>query len=101
MKYALLGYDRDGTLDQLVGDDKRALHARHAELRERAPISASVNVLAHYRFRPSPLATIRPGGEPGARAVTRSEGAASETSATLRALYILDSDDPDAVLQLA
>jgi hypothetical protein len=101
MKYALLGYDLDGTLDQLPGEGKRALHARHGELGEHAPSSAGVQVVAHYRFRPSPLATIRPGSEPGAGALTRSAAAATEPSATLRALYILESDDPEAVLRLA
>ena len=99
MKYALLGYDLDGTLDQLVGDSKRALHRRHAELGESAPINPGVTIVAHYRFRPTPLATIRHDAD--ADTPIRVDGAASETSATLRALYILDSDDPDAVVQLA
>ena len=99
MKYALLGYDLDGTLDQLPGDSKRTLHRRHAGLGEHAPINPGVTILAHYRFRPSPLATIRHDANTGT--AIQVDGAASETSATLRALYILDSDDPDAVIQLA
>jgi hypothetical protein len=99
MKYALLGYDLDGTLNQLVGDAKRALHRRHAELREHAPVNPNVTIVAHYRFRPSPLATVR--RDPDTGTAIQVDGAASETSATLRALYILDSDDPDAVVQLA
>jgi hypothetical protein len=99
MKYALLGYDLDGTLDQLARDSKRALHRRHAALGEHAPINPSVKVVAHYRFRPSPLATVHHDANTGTP--IRVDGAASETSATLRALYILDSDDPDAVIQLA
>ena len=99
MKYALLGYDLDGTLDQLARDSKRALHRQHAGLGEHAPINPGVTILAHYRFRPSPLATVRHDANTGTP--IRVDGAASETSATLRALYILDSDDPDAVVQLA
>jgi hypothetical protein len=99
MKYMLLGYDLDGRLDRLPGDSKRAVHRSHSELREHAPISSGAQVVAHYRFRPSPLATIRHDAE--ADSLIRVEGAASEASATLRALYILDSDDHDAVLHFA
>jgi hypothetical protein len=96
VKYALLAYDLDGALEQLRGESSRALHRRQGDC---APFGGNVKLLAHYRFRPAPLATIGPGDTSGA--TIRSEGAASETSARLRALYVLESDDPDAVLSLA
>ena len=99
MKFALLGYDLDGSLEQLAADAKRGLHGRHGQLSEHTPTGTSVRVLAHYRFRPAPLATVRHDAIAGA--AIRSDEAASEASATLRALYILDSDDPEAVIRLA
>ena len=99
MKFALLGYDLDGSLDQLPADAKGALHRDHGELHKRMPAGDHTKLVAHYRFRPSPLATIRCDASDGA--AIRIEGAASTASATLRALYIVDSDDPEAVIQLA
>jgi hypothetical protein len=82
MKYALLGYDLDGSLEHVAADAKRTLHGRHGELHEHASIGDSIKLIAHYRFRPSPLATIRPGSESGTGTPALSEGAASEASAT-------------------
>ena len=100
MKYALLGYDTDGSLEELAPDDKRALQVGHRALHDevKAAASASVNMIAHYRFRPGRLATtIRL----DANEVIRTEGSAAEASEALRALYLVESDDPDAVLDLA
>jgi hypothetical protein len=99
MKYALLGYDLDHTLEHLTADRARALHRGHAQLREHElPTANRVKLIAHYRFRPASLATtLRIDGE----GTVRREGPASDASATLRALYILESDDPDAVTHLA
>jgi len=100
MKYALLGYDSDGSLEELAPEDKRALHVGHRALHDEvtATASTSVSVIAHYRFRPPPLATtIRLGTDE----LITAEGPASKASEALRALYLLESDDHDAVLDLA
>jgi hypothetical protein len=99
MKYALLGYDTEGALEALAADDKRALHGGHHALHdEHEAASGSVTVIAHYRFRPPRLAaTVRlVGGE-----TVTTEGPLAESSASLRALYLLESDDRDAVLDFA
>jgi len=98
MKYALLGYD-GGALDALAADDKRALHNAHSALHdEHQAASASVTVIAHYRFRPPRVArTVRLAGD---ETVT-SDGPPDGSSASLRALYLLESDDRDAVLDFA
>jgi hypothetical protein len=100
VKYALLGYDTEGSLDSLDAEDKRALHRAHRALHDdfQAAASASVSVIAHYRFRPARGATTvrRSDGE-----VVRTKGSSSETNEALRALYLVESDDPDAVLDLA
>jgi hypothetical protein len=99
MKYALLGYDTHGALEGLATEDKRALHGGHHALHDEveAEADASVSVLAHYRFRPPRHATtIRLGADD----VVRTEGPAAEASEALRALYVLESDDFEAVLDL-
>jgi hypothetical protein len=100
MKYAVLGYDREGSLDTLAGADKRALHAGHQALQAEVQALAdpSVRVIAHYRVRPSRHATtVRLAGDK----VVRLEGPSAESCQALRALYLLESDEPDAVLDLA
>ena len=100
MKYALLGYDTEGSLDSLDAQDKRALHRAHRALHDdvQTAAGASVIVIAHYRFRPARGATTvrRSDGE-----VMRTKGSSSETNEGLRALYLVESDDADAVLDLA
>ena len=100
MKYVLLGYDTDRSLEELAPEDKRDLHVGHRALHDEvtAVASATVSVIAHYRFRPPTLATtIRLGADE----LIRTEGPAAEASEALRALYLVESDDPDAVLDLA
>jgi hypothetical protein len=100
VKYALLGYDTEGSLDALSAEDKRALHGAHRTLHDdvQAEGTAAVNVIAHYRFRPPRLTTtLRGAGDD----VERTDGSSSEATGALRALYLLDSDDPDAVLDFA
>jgi hypothetical protein len=97
MKYALLGYDLDATLDQLAPEDKRALHQEHAALGE-GSLGNGTRLIAHYRFRPPALATTIRIGTDG---TIRHQGPASSATATLRALYILESDDPEQAAQLA
>jgi hypothetical protein len=55
-------------------------------------------VIAHFRFRPARGATTvrRADGE-----VVRTKGSASGKTEALRALYVVESDDSDAVLDLA
>ncbi len=100
MKYALLGYDIDGSLERLAAEDKHALHRAHRLLHDEtaAKTPGSVQMIAHYRFRPPRLATtIRCAGDD----LITTEGPAAKASETLRALYLLESDNPDAVRDLA
>jgi hypothetical protein len=100
MKYALLGYDSDGSLDALAPQEKRSLHREHRGMRDEAAAtsSPSVNVIAHYRLRPPHLATtIRLAG----RELVTTEGPETNASGVLRALYLLEADDPDAALDFA
>jgi len=100
MKYVLLGYDTEGSLEGLAAEDKRALHAAHRALHDdaRALVDSSVRVIAHYRVRPPRhTTTVRRAGDD----VVRIDGPASQASEALRALYLLESDDPAAVLDLA
>ena len=98
MKYALLGYDLDRSLDELAVEEKRAVHRDHAALHRTANAGSGVTVIGHYRFRPAQQAiTVQfAAGDP-----IRREGPASSASGTLRALYLVESDDLDAVVALA
>ena len=98
MKYALLAYDVEGSLDKLATVDKAALHAAHSTLRENENAQDGLTVIAHYRFRPPRLTTIvrlTPAGP------LRTDGPANAQSESLRALYVLEADDVDAVAELA
>jgi hypothetical protein len=100
MKYALLGYNTEGSLDGLAAEEKRALHRAHRTLHDdvQAAASSSVRVIAHYRVRAArETTTVRLAGAE----VVRSEGPSAEASDALRALYLLESEDPDAVIDLA
>lgn len=100
MKYALLGYDTEGSLDALGAENKRALHEEHRAPHDdvQAEATASVSMIAHYRFRPPRhTTTLRLVGDE----VVKIEGPSAEASEALRALYLLESDDPDAVIELA
>ena len=92
MKYAVLVYVAPESLRGLDPEDKRSLHG------ERQASSASVNLIAHYRFRPARTATtIRLNEEQ----VVRTEGPSADTSERLRALYVIESDQQDAALEFA
>jgi hypothetical protein len=100
MKYAVLGYDTADALGNLTAEDKRALHGAHRALHDNAQAAAdsSVRVLAHYRFRPPRhTTTVRLAGD----GIVSSEGPSAGAGAALRAIYLVESDDPDAVLDLA
>jgi hypothetical protein len=98
MKYAVLAYDTQGSLDSLPAEEKRTLHKAHRGLHdEQQAVSAlSTTVIAHYRLRPPRLTTtVHLAGDE----IVKTEGPSIEASEALRALYLLESD-PDAVLDL-
>ena len=91
MNYALLVYAIPESLRGLSPEDKRSLHGEHEA-------AASTSVIAHYRLRPPGLATtVRIDGDQ----IVKTEGPSAETSERLRAFYVLESDEPDAVLAFA
>jgi len=93
MNYALLIYITPEQMKGLSSEETRSLHGDYEAA---APTSA--RVIAHYRLRPPQLTTtVRKDGD----TIERVEGASSETSEGLRALYLLESDEPDAVLDFA
>jgi hypothetical protein len=100
VKYALLGYDSEGALGALAAEKKRSLHAGHRALHDdaAAAISTPARVIAHYRFRPPRHATTV---RLAADKLVKTDGPATETSHALRALYLLESEDHDAVIDLA
>jgi hypothetical protein len=100
MKYAVLGYDGEGSLDVLPAEDKRTLHGAHRALHDdvQAAADSSVHVIAHYRFRPTrQTTTVRLAGDE----IVKTAGPAAGASEALRALYLLESDDSDAILEFA
>ena len=92
MKYALFVYDAPGTWHGVSTEQKHALHGEYHALAELP------GVIAHYRFRPpQTTTTIRVEEDK----VMKSPGPLVDASETLRALYLLESDDHDAALELA
>jgi hypothetical protein len=100
MKYVLLGYDSDGSLDALAPEEKRSLHREHRGMHNEAAATSnpSVHVIAHYRLRPPHLATTIRLTD---RELVRTEGPEGNAGGVLRALYLLEADGPDAVLDFA
>jgi len=93
MTYALLVYITPESWSELSSKEKRSLHGDPS-----ARTSGSVRVIAHYRLRPADTATtIRLDGEQ----ILRPLGPTTNTSEGLRGFYLLESDDPDAVLDFA
>lgn len=92
MNYALLVSLAAGALKGLSSDDKRSLHGAH----QSASAGGAVSVIAHYRLRPARLtATVH------SDRIEKTRDAAERTREDLRAIYVLESDDPDAVLDFA
>jgi hypothetical protein len=92
MKYAVLVYAAPESLRGLSSEDKRSLHGEHQ------PPPDSVSLTAHYRLRPPRTATtIRVNGDE----VVKTEGPSADSSRQLRALYVLESDAPEAALGFA
>ena len=93
MNYALLVYIAPESLRGLSEEDKLSLHGG-AE----ATTPSSANLVAHYRLRPPRTATtIHRDGDK----IVKTDGPSAETQEGLRALYLLESDDADAVLDFA
>jgi hypothetical protein len=93
MNYALLIYISPEQMQALSAEETRSLHGDRE-----ATASTSARVLAHYRLRPpQQTTTLRRDGD----TITQTEGPASQASEGLRALYLLESDDDDAVLDFA
>ncbi len=93
MNYALLIYISPDQMQALSPQETRSLHVDHE-----ATASTSARVLAHYRLRPpQQTTTLRLDGE----TITQREGTSSQASEGLRALYLLESNDPAAVIDFA
>lgn len=91
MNYALLVFITAESWNELSSEDKRSLHGGQ-------DASGSARVIAHYRLRPPGTATtIRLDGDQ----IVSTEGPSAKTNEGLRAFYLLESDGPDAVLDLA
>jgi hypothetical protein len=91
MRYALLVYGERTTLDGA----SRALHDPAAYL----PLdTGTARLLAHYRLRaPERTTTIRLSGT----TPTRSTGPAAEHRETLSALFLIESEQEETVLEIA
>jgi len=93
VNYALLVYIAPESLRGLSSEDKLSLHGG-----DQAATSASASLVAHYRLRPPRTATtIRLTGDE----IVKTDGPSAETRDGLRAFYVLESDEPDAVLDFA
>jgi hypothetical protein len=94
MKYVLFVYDDgDGWHDHGI-EDRRGLHNPDEY---QAVSTGQAMLLAHYRLRPPRLTTtIRLEGDE----LVTTEGARAETQA-LRAVFLLESESSDAVLDVA
>ena len=90
MKYALLAYGTRDTLD----DASRDVHDPAAYL---ALDTGTARLLAHYRLRaPERTTTIRLSGDN----LTQSTGPAAEHNGTLRALFLIESEQEETVLEI-
>src|SRR5262249_23195129 len=100
MKYALLGYDIEGSLDGLPAVEKRALHRAHRELHDevQAAANSSVNVIAHYRVRAArQTTTVRLAGDE----VVSTEGPSAGASRAARPSTLRESAALAPVIALA
>jgi hypothetical protein len=92
MKYALLVYDRPGSWRELDTAQRKALHGEYGELAE------SPGLITHFRLRPrQTAATIRIQDDE----IVKTEGPLDDTRERFFAIYLLENDDRDAVLELA
>lgn len=90
MNYALLVYIAPDLLRGLSSEDKLSLHGGG-----QPATSASANLVAHYRLRPPQTAsTIRLNGAE----IVKTDGPSADVREGLRAFYVLESDEPEPVL---
>jgi hypothetical protein len=92
MKYALLVYDVPSSWKSLSTEQKHAVHGEYHE------VAASAGVIGHYRLRPPKMTTTVRVNEDQ---IVKTEGPLADTKETFRALYLVESDDPDSVLEFA
>lgn len=92
MQYALLVYDLPGSWQNLSTEQKLTLHGEYHT------VAASPDVIGHYRFRPPQMTTTVRVEE---TRTVKYEGPLVDSRESLRAFYLLESDDHDAVLELA
>lgn len=92
MKYALLVYDIHAFWQDLPTGQKRALHGDYRAL------SNFPGVIGLYRLQPPKTATTVRFEEDQ---LVKTEGPRADASQSLRAFYLLESDDHDSVLELA
>jgi hypothetical protein len=92
MYYALFVYDTPGSWDDLSTEERRARHDDYHA------VGAEPAVIAHYRLRPPQH--VRTVHVENQQTVTN-EGPLADSRASLRAIYLVDSDNPDSVLDLA
>jgi hypothetical protein len=91
MKYALLVYDAPGSWHDVPTELRHALHGQYQD------VADSPGVIDHFRLRPArTTTTVRV--EDGQ--IAKTEGPL-DTRENLRAIYVVDGDDHDSVLELA
>jgi hypothetical protein len=93
MKYALFVYDAPSSWHAMPVEKRHGAHGEYHALAE------SPGVIGHYRFRPPEASTtVRVEDDQ----VVRSPGPLHDTAErALRALFLLESDDREAMLALA
>lgn len=93
MNYVLLIHVAPESLRGLSSEDRLSLHGgSHSEA------SASASLIAHYRLRPPRTATtLRLEGDE----IVTTDGPFADMREGLRALYVVESDEPGAVFDFA
>jgi hypothetical protein len=93
VKYALFVYDTPSSWHRVSTEQRHALHGEYHALAELP------GIIGHYRFRPPETTTIVRVEED--QVVEIPEPLLDAGERTLRALYMLESDDYNAVLEFA
>src|SRR5262245_46186196 len=92
MKYSLFVYEVPGSWHDLSHEEKAALHDDYHA------VATFPGVVGHYRLRPpQTTTTVRVENDQ----IVKTAGPLANTYENLRAIYLLDSDDEDSVIQLA
>jgi hypothetical protein len=92
MKYALLVYDAPRSWHSVSAEQRHGLHDEYRA------VAASAGVIGHYRLRPPKnTTTVRVEEDQ----IVRTEGPLADTRERFRALYLLESDVHDSVLEFA